>query len=174
MYVIAESSMFVRAQTELPSGLKLTTQEFREGWNFVGIKEARLLEKKILRQGWRTIRIVDGWMRSGVGETPQAAVGNALNLALRKVSPHFNAVEVGHVEWMHYPRFFLARVMVKPYRIQNGAIVPVLDDPLPLRTTLRPRLLPLDAAVLFPNFSSAMPMLKEMLTRSRSLQTRVQ
>jgi hypothetical protein len=64
--------------------------------------------------------------------------------------------------------------MVNPYRIQKGAIVPVLDDAIPLETALRPRRLPLDAAALFPNFSSAMPMLKEMLVLSRSSQTRVQ
>jgi hypothetical protein len=174
MYAIAETSMFIRARIELPAGLKLATQDFREGWNFVVNKDARLLEKKILKRGWNYIRFADGWLCSGVGETPQSAVGNALNLALRQVSPHFNAVEVDHVEWTQYPWFFLVRVMVNPYRIQKGAIVPVLDDAIPLETALRPRRLPLDAAALFPNFSSAMPMLKEMLVLSRSSQTRVQ
>jgi hypothetical protein len=174
MYAITETSMFIRAQIELPPGLNPATQDFREGWNFVGTKDARLLEKKILSRGWNYIRIVDGWTRSGVGETLQAAIGNALNLALRQVSPHFNAAEVNHIEWTQYPWFFLARVMVNPYRIQEGSMIPVLDDALPLGTTIRPRLLPLNAAVLFPDSSTAMPMLKEMLVRSRSSQTRVQ
>jgi hypothetical protein len=118
--------------------------------------------------------MVDGWLRSGVGETPQAAIANALHLALRHVSPHFNAVEVNHVEWTQYPWFFLARVMVNPYRIQQGAILPVPDEALPPATTLRPRLLAPNAAALFPNFGSTMPMLKEMLVLSRSTQAKTQ
>jgi hypothetical protein len=174
MYAIAVSSTFTRAQIELPAGLKLTMQDFREGWNFVENDDARRLEKKILRRGWKYIRLIEGWTRSGVGETLQAAVGNALNLALRQVNPHFNAAEVDHIEWTRYPWFFLARVMVSPYRIQKDATIPVLDDDLPLRTTIRPKRMPLDSAALFPDFSSAMPMLKEMLVQSRCSQTRVQ
>ncbi|MGC1463478.1 MAG: hypothetical protein WA802_14840 [Terracidiphilus sp.] len=174
MYAIAEKSMFIRARIELPPGLNPVTEAFREGWKFVGNKDARLLEKKILSRGWNYIRIVDGWTRSGVGETLQAAICNALNLALRQFSPHFNAAEVNHIEWTEYPWFFLARVMVNPYRIQEGSTIPVLDGALPLGATTRPRLLPLKAAAFFPDFSTAMPMLKEMLVRSRSSQTRVQ
>ena len=172
MYVIAETSMLIRAQTVLPAGLKLKTHGFRKGWNFVASKDARLLEKHVLHNGWKLIRIVDGWMRSGVGETSQAAIGNSLNLALRVVNPHFNAVDVGHIEWTKYPRFYLASVMVNPYRIQNSAIIPILDEaPSPV-TNLRTRLLPPDAEVLFPNFTSEMPMLKQMFRLSRGSQTR--
>jgi hypothetical protein len=174
MYSISETNLLVRAQIKLPAGLKLVTEEFREGWGFVGTKDARLLETRILRRGWKFIKMVDGWLRSGLGETPQGAIANALHLALRHVSPHFNAVEVNHVEWTQYPWFFLARVMVNPYRIQQGAIQPVPDDALPPANTLRPRLLAANAAALFPNFGSAMPMLKEMLVLSRSTQAKTQ
>jgi hypothetical protein len=174
MYSIAETSMFVRAQIELPAGLKLTTLEFREGWNFVSGKNPWLLEKKILKRGWKFIRIVDGWLRSGVGETPQAAIGNALSLALRQASPHFNTVEVSQIEWTQYPWFFLARVTVKPYRIQQDEMMPVPDETLSASSTLRPRLLPHDSAALFPDFTSAMPLLREMLVLSRSAQKRIQ
>jgi hypothetical protein len=174
MYAIAATSTFVRARIELPAGLKLTMQGFREGWNFVENEDARRLEKKILRRGWKCIRLIDGWTRSGVGETLQAAVGNALNLALRQVNPYFNAAEVDRIEWTRYPWFFLARVMVRPYRIQQDALIPVPDDYLPLKTTVRPKRMPLDSAALFPDFSSAMPMLKEMLVQSRRSQAKVQ
>ncbi len=174
MYAIAATSTFVRTHIELPAGLKLTMQDFREGWNFVENEDARRLEKKILRRGWKYIRLIDGWTRSGVGETLQAAVGNALNLALRQVNPHFNTAEVKQIEWKQYPWFFLARVMVSPYRIQKDTIIPVLDDELPLRAAIPPRRFPLKAAALFPDFSSAMPMLKQMLVQSRSSQSRVQ
>jgi hypothetical protein len=104
----------------------------------------------------------------------QAAVGNALHLALQQASPHFNAVEVDRIDWTQYPWFFLARVMVNPYRIQMGSIVPVLDEALPPRPILRSKLLPRNSAALFPNFTSAMPMLKEMLVQSRGSYTRIQ
>jgi hypothetical protein len=64
--------------------------------------------------------------------------------------------------------------MVRPYRIQQDALIPVPDDYLPLKTTVRPKRMPLDSAALFPDFSSAMPMLKEMLVQSRRSQAKVQ
>jgi len=170
--MITETSMLIRAQIELPVGLKLKTHGFGKGWNFLESEDARLLEKHVLSQGWKLIRVVDGWMRSGVGETSQAAVRNALKLALRNVSPDFNAVDVGYIEWTKYPQFILASVIVNPYRIQNGAMIPVLDEVVSPRTNLATRLLPSDAAVLFPNFTSAMPTLKEMFMLSRGSQTR--
>jgi hypothetical protein len=174
MYSIAETNMLLRTGIELPADLRLTTKEFREGWNFVAAKDARMLEKRILKRGWKFIRVVDGWLRNGVGAVPQEAIANALNLALRHVSPHFNAVEVDHIEWTQYPWFYLAKVLVNPSRIQKGAILAVPDEAMPPPTTLRPRLLPPNAAVLFPNFGSAMPGLKEMLVLSRSSQARIQ
>jgi hypothetical protein len=174
MYVIAETSMLIRAQIELPAGLKLKMHGFGKGWNFVESEDARLLEKHVLSQGWKLIRIVDGWMRSGVGETSRVAVRNALKLALRKVSPDFNAVDVGYIECTKYPQFILASVIVNPHRIQNGAMIPILDEAPSPRTNLGTRLLPPDAAALFPNFTSAMPTLKEMLVLSRGSQTRSQ
>ena len=174
MYAITETNMLIRAKVLLPVGMKLTTQEFRGGWKLVGIRDSRLLEKKLLKKGWKFIKIVDGWLTSGVGETTQTAIASALNLALRHVSPHFNAVEVDRIEWTQYPWFFVAKVMVNPYRIQEGAIVPVPDVAMPPATKLRPRLMSTDVTAFFPRFGSAIPMVKELLVLSRSSQTRFQ
>jgi hypothetical protein len=168
MHTIAEQNLLLRAQIKLPVGLNLATEEFREGWDFVGVRDARLLEKKILKRGWNFIRIVNVWLRSGVGESPQMAIAGALSLALRQASPHFNAAEVNRIEWTQYPGFFLARVTVNPYRIQQNALLPVPDSDSPPPVELRAKLLPSDAAALFPNFGSAMPMLREMLVLSSS------
>jgi len=59
-------------------------------------------------------------------------------------------------------------VTVNPYRIQQNALLPVPDSDSPPPVELRAKLLPSDAAALFPNFGSAMPMLREMLVLSRS------
>ncbi len=174
MHDIAETNIFLRAKVALPIGMKLTTQEFRGGWNLVGARDSRLLEKKILKKGWKFIRIVDGWLTSGVGDTTRTAIASALNLALHHVSPHFNAVEVNRIEWTQYPWFFVARVMVNPYRIQESAVLPVPDEAIPSVSRLRPRLMATDTAPFLPRFGSTIPMLKELLVLSRSSQTRFQ
>jgi hypothetical protein len=171
---IAELTILLRMRAELPAGLKLATEEFRDGWNFARSVNARRLEKKILTQGWSFVKIGDGSLRSGVGETSQEAIASALKLALRHVSEQLNAVEVEHIELSQYPWFFLARVRVFPYRIQQGPVLPVPDEALPLPIVPRQRRLPVDAPQLYPHFGSAMPVLKEMLISSRSVQSRTQ
>ena len=166
MRTIAELNVLLRKQIELPAGLNFATDEFREGWSFIKSSDARRLEKKVLKSGWNFIRIADGSLRSGVGDTSQEAIASALKLALRCVSTHFNAVEVKHIELTRYPWFVLARVRVFPCRIQEEAILAAPDDAVfdsvPSRTA-RSKRLPAGAVELFPNFGSAMPMLKQML-----------
>ena len=159
MRTIAEQNVLLRMRVELPAGLKIATHEFREGWNFV-TGDASRLEKKIRMHGWSFIKIADGALKSGVGETSQDAIAGALKLALRHMSAHFNAVEVEHIELTQYPWFYLARVRIYPYRIQEGAVLPVSDEP-PIAP--RQKRLPLHAAALYPEFGSAMPRLKQML-----------
>jgi hypothetical protein len=174
MRTIAELNVLLRARVELPAGLKLATEEFREGWNLARSVDARRLEKKIHTRGWNFIKIADGSLRSGVGETSQKAIASALRLALRRVSSRFNAAEVEHIELTRYPWFFLARVRVYPYRIQQAAELPEPDEAEPLPGESRQRRLTSHAAELFPHFGSAMPMLKQMLVSSRGSQARPQ
>src|ERR1017187_6656400 len=174
MLTIAELSMLWRARTKLPDGLNLATEEFREGWNLVRTVSARRLEKKIRTHGWNFIGTGDESLRSGVGDTSQEAIASALKLALRRISAHFNAAEVEHIELTQYPWFFLARVRVFPFRIQQDAVLPVPDEALPDPISFRSRRLPDGAAESFPHFGSAMPLLKEMLVSSRSSEARTQ
>jgi hypothetical protein len=166
MRTIAEQNMLLRMPAELPVGLRLTTREFREGWTFVS-GDASRLEKKIRTRGWNFIKVGDGASKSGVGETSQEAIASALKLALRRMSAHFNAAEVERIELTHYPWFFLARVKIYPYRIQEGAVVPMPDEPELPAIASRQKRLPLNAAAHDPEFGSAMPGLKQMLVLSR-------
>jgi hypothetical protein len=77
-------------------------------------------------------------------------------------------VEVEHIELTQYPWFFLARVRVYPYRIQEGAVLPIPDEAAPIPIDSRPKRSPSRADELFPHFGSAMPMLKELLISSRT------
>ncbi len=173
MRTIAELNMLLREQVELPTGLKLTTEEFRDGWNFVKKADARRLKKKIQTQGWNFIRIANESLRSGVGDTSQQAIAGALKLALRQMSNRFNAVEVNHIELTRYPWFFLARVRVNPYRIQQEAELAVTDGDLPCPSPSPSRRLKERTGNLIPNFGSAMPLLKEMLASPRSPETQI-
>ena len=174
MHTIAVRNMLLRSGAELPAGLKLTTDEFREGWDFVRALDASRLKKKILLCGWNFVIIADNTLRSGVGETSQEAIASAVRLALRRVNPHFNAAEVEHIELTQYPWFFLARVRVYPFRIQQGAVLPISDESLPAPVVSRQRRLPAHAEALYPNFASVIPQLKEMLVISRTVQARQQ
>jgi hypothetical protein len=164
MCTIAETNVFLRAQAELPAGFKVATEEFRDGWNLMRSGGKRRLERKVQTRGWNFIKFADGALRSGVGETSQQAIASALKLALRRVGQHSNAVEVERIELTKYPWFFLARVHVFPYRIQEGAVLPISDDAPVTQLAARQKRLPSDAAVPFPPFGGTMPNLKEMLT----------
>ena len=171
MRTVAERNMLLRARTKLPDGLKLSTDEFREGWELVRTLDARRLEKKIALCGWNIIKISEELLRSGVGETSKEAIANALKLSLRRINEHFNAVEVKHIELTQYPWFFLARVRVVPFRIQQGAVFPVSDKAEVFPVSPRQRRLPVHAEVLYPHFESVIPQLKELLISSRTVQS---
>jgi hypothetical protein len=171
---IAELNMLLRGRIALPNGIKLTTDEFLEGWHFVRSVDARHLETKIQTRGWNFIRIADAPLRSGVGDTSQEAIASALKLTLRHVSRHFNAAEVDHIELTQYPWFFLARVRVNSFQIQQSAVLHAPDQSVPLSVAPRHKLLSHNAPALYPDFGSAMPQLKQMLVSTRGLQVRQQ
>lgn len=167
MRAITEQNVLLRERAELPASLRIATDAFREGWNFAPAVNAQQLEINVQLHGWNFIRIADGLQACGVGETSQEAIASALRLALLRLSALFNAVEVEYIELTQYPWFHLARVRVCPFRIQRDAILPVSDKFLPAPILPRRRRLPHDADVLYPDFGSAMPLLKQMLISSR-------
>jgi len=171
---IAAPSLMLRAQVELPEGFRLVTEEFREGWNFSRSVDACRLEKKILKHGWNFIGIGGGPRRYGVGDTSQDAISKALVHALRLIGESFNAAVVEHIELTQYPWFFLARVEVCPYRIQQVAVLPAPDHAGWLSAVPERMRLPRRSAALHPHFRGAMPALREMLILSRSTQGRAQ
>ena len=128
MRTIAESHVLLRNRIELPDGLRLATEDFREDWNFVRSANALRLGKLLTLHGWSFVRIADGPMRNGVGDTSQEAIASGLKLALRHISTHFNAAEVEHIELTQYPWFFLARIRVLPYIIRQGVALSVADE----------------------------------------------
>jgi hypothetical protein len=174
MRKIKEMKILLRERVELPHDLELATEEFREGWELVQSLDARRLKNMIQKHGWNFIRTADGSLRSGVGETSQEAIANALKLALRRVGTLFNAVEVEHIELTRYPWFYLARVQIYPYRIQQAPVMPLPEDDLSLSRKSRQMRLSISASALYPHFGSAMPELKQMLVSSRTAQARPQ
>jgi hypothetical protein len=170
MHTIAQSQILLRTRTAMPDGLKVATEEFREGWDFVRSANALRMGKQIMARGWNFVSVADGSLRSGVGDTSQEAIGSALKLALRHISVHFNAVEVEHIELTQYPWFFLARVRVLPYLIQQGAALPVAEEVEAIPALRRQRRPSIDAGLLYPHPGGAMPQLKQLLISSRTAQ----
>ncbi|MGB6725416.1 MAG: hypothetical protein WBE74_05885, partial [Terracidiphilus sp.] len=127
MRTINELNLLLRVRVELPEGLRLGTEKFREGWSFSRSLDVYRLEKQILSRGWNFIKIGDGPLGFGVGDTSQDAIASALKRSLRRISEYFNAVEVTSIQLTQYPWFFLARVGICQYRIQQGVAVPVPD-----------------------------------------------
>ena len=171
---LTELSALLRTETELPSSLIMTGSEFMEGWNLVRPGGASHLERKIRRHGWHFMRIADETQRGGVGESSKQAIASALQLAVRSTGEYFNAVEVRNIHLTIYPWFVLARLGVFPCRIQQSPIQFVPDDALPLPAPTRREPLPVHASWLFPQFGLKMPMVKEMLTQSKSKDGRAQ
>lgn len=170
MRTIAELNLLLRVQAELPQGLRLARDDFREGWSFARSLDARCLEKEILKRGWNFIKIDTGFLRSGVGDTAQEAIANGLRLVLREIDEHLNAVELKHIELIQYPWFFLARVRVHPYRIQQGAYLSWPKDDVARPVPRRRGRLPRSSKALFPQFAGALPQLKQMLISSQGLE----
>jgi hypothetical protein len=174
MRIITELNVLLRALTELPNGLQLATEEFREGWNFAPTINAQQLDKRVHERGWNFIRIAEGMQACGVGDTSQEAIASGLRLVLLRMNALFNAVEVEYIELTQYPWFYLARVRVCPFLIQQAAVLPVSDDFLPAPILPRRKRLPQDADVLYPQFGSAIPQLKKMLISSRTAEVVMQ
>jgi len=129
---IAELTVLLRERVELPDQFTFLTEEFREGWSFALSGDALWMDKQIRTRGWHFIRIDEGSLKSGVGQTSQDATSSALKMALRCVDPRFNAAEVRHIELTKYPWFYLARVRVYPYQIQQGSSLSPSNEPASL------------------------------------------
>jgi hypothetical protein len=174
MRSIREFDVLIREPIEIPARIEFATEEFREGWSLVDLVDTRCLENIIDSLGWRFIRNTRGSLSSGVGETSQEAIAGAIRIALGLVNEHFNAVEVEHIALTQYPWFFLAKVRVCPYQLQQNGFLAVPDEAVPTLPAPRRRLLPADAAALYPQFASALPQLKQMLISSQDRQARPQ
>ncbi len=170
MYKITAWNVLLREQTELPAGLEVTTDRFGDGWECVQAGDTERFKAEIQARGWGFHMHTGGLLGNGVDDTSQRAIASALKVVLCHVGQGYNAVEVEHIELTQYPWFFLARVGVCPYLIQPDGAMPaaeIIRDIQVNRSTMR---LPRQPDMLYPQFGSAMPTVKEMLVLSRSVQ----
>lgn len=125
---LAELNVLLRVNTEMPEGLRPATDEFREGWNRIRNGNAIGLEKRIKAHKWHLVSNARSIAASGTGVTPQQAVSRALDHALGKVDSRLNALEVSDIQSTHYPWFWLARIRVRTYRIQQDDAPAMADE----------------------------------------------
>jgi hypothetical protein len=150
MQDIAEHTVLSRVTAELPDGLRIATEAFQEGWNFMRSGDVHRLDKAIRGCGWHFIWIAEPSQRGGVGQTEQAAIASALKLALRRVSPGFNAANIDRIEITQYPWFFIAKVKIYPYQIQQSAVLQVSDQAMPLPMIAPPKRSPVREGLAAP------------------------
>jgi hypothetical protein len=167
MHKIETMNMFIRATVELPKGLKLATHEFREGWNLIRSGGAERLQRKMQTHGWNLVKSRNGYLRSGVGDTSQEAITNALKLALRQMSENFHAAEVENIHLTEYPWFFLAKVTMHQYCLLHSEVMPLCEEATPLTPALWPRCVPLRPIALIPDFASVIPQLRYALNSTQ-------
>jgi hypothetical protein len=174
MRTIVELNLLLRERVELPEGFKLGTEEFREGWKFSRSLNVLGLGKQILNRGWNLIKIGDGPHGSGVGDRPQNAIAGALKLALRRIDEYCNAAEVSRIQLTQYPWFFLARVGIRLYRIQQSAVVSAPENAGWLPIARHKMRLPRQPYAIYSGSSCTMPLLREMPILLRNTLERTQ
>lgn len=127
MRIVALATL-VHGSAKLPGDLELVTEKFDEDWNLVRSGDVHWLDKEVRARGWHFIRITEAMLRSGLGTTAQEAIAGTLRMALSHVGERFNTAQVRHFEVSKYQNFFLARVKIYPYQIQQGETLPVSDE----------------------------------------------
>jgi hypothetical protein len=144
MQNITELTVLSRATVTLPDNLKLATDTFQDGWSFVRSGDVHWLDRKVRKCGWHFIWIGEPSQRGGVGRTAQEAIAAALKLALRHVNPDFNAANIDSIALTQYPWFFIAKVRVYPYQIQQDAVLRASQEAtsLPMTTPAGPMIIP--------------------------------
>jgi len=167
---IAEMNLLIRACMELPVGLQLTSDPFREGWELVQREDAGELKKRMRTSGRNLIKIGDGILKIGLGDTSQEAIDCALKRALRMISERIPAVEVGEIRLTPYPWFCLARVTAFPYWIQQNSASLVPDRATLGAAAPRRGRPPRQADALDSAFASAIPRLTQELISSPGVQ----
>jgi|HubBroStandDraft_1064217.scaffolds.fasta_scaffold390603_1 hypothetical protein len=140
MQDIAELTVLTRVTAALPNSLRISTEDFQEGWSFVTSGDVHRVDKAVRDCGWHFIWVAEPSQRGGVGQTEQVAVVSALKLALRRVNPGFNAANIDNIVITKYPWFFIAKIKIYPCQIQQGSVLKTSNRAIPL-----PVAVPVDA-----------------------------
>jgi len=168
MFTTTGPNLLLRVPSKLPKDLRFLTEEFYGDWTLARSMNASDLQMRIQACGWNFIKIDDGAITAGVGHTSQEAIANALRLAIRCINKHTNVVEIKHVEMTQYPWFFLTKVGVFPYRIQQDAASPASYEGGTLPGARSRKHCSRPSAAYCPLFVNAVPLLKELLVLHRS------
>jgi hypothetical protein len=170
---IVELNVLLRVRAEMPNGLTLAADGFREGWNRLRIRNAKGLERKLKACKWHFIPDKPT-VASGTGQTPQEAIACALDHALTEVGPELKAIEVGEIQSTQYPWFWLARVRIHAFRIQMSEELASQDlADLAHNSDAQPRP-QVHSADFKHGFAQTMPLMEHASPRSPRLQSGVQ
>jgi hypothetical protein len=138
-------AVFLRDPIEIPSGLRLVTDPVQPGWSLLRSGNSPWLDQQIRSHGWHFICIANKSIGSGASPSLVKATASALDLALRNISPNFNAATIAHHSIKKYAWFSVVQLSLFPYQIQPSPSLstPATQNSLsPRRRAPRPTLVP--------------------------------
>lgn len=121
-------SVFLRKECILPDSVELRQESISDNWAIVGKLTATAFDRMIRQAGWRFMCLQNPYSRTGVGQTREEAIHQALNRALKGLTIRFNAAELELIQVSRFPLFHVATVTLQPRHIQQECTLPVEED----------------------------------------------
>lgn len=119
MLLIPDFAISSSAASNRPDVSFLLTARLRERWSFVKPGEFQRRGMGNPESGRSQDCLPKPTRGSGVGQSAQEAMTGALKHALERVGNNFSSASVEEILVKEYPWFFLARVTVLPYGLED-------------------------------------------------------
>ena len=112
-------SVFLRKGCVLPGSVELRREKIADNWAVVGELTSIAFDKMIRKAGWHFVFLPGSYSRTAVGQTPEEAIHQALNRALKGLTIRFNAAELELIQVTRFPLFHVATVTLQARHIQQ-------------------------------------------------------
>ena len=121
-------SVFLRKECILPHSVEPRQESISDNWTIVGGLTATEFDRMIRHAGWHFMCLQSPYSRTGVGQTREEAIHQALNRALKGLANRFNAAELEMIQVSRFPLFHVATVTLQPRHIQRECSLLAAED----------------------------------------------
>lgn len=108
--------------------MELRREKIADNWALVGELTSIAFDKMIRQAGWHFIFPPGSYSRTGVGQTSEEAIHQALNRALKGLTIRFNGAELESIHVTRFPLFHVATVTLQPRHIQQECALTASED----------------------------------------------